>query len=229
MDQENNKIKLSQYLQACVDLKTNPNEESAKKINDLLAQLVIKPYIPLQEKMVIIGSIIFTITEEYDALGAMAHIETRKITEGLLHYVVNLDNDIIGLQNNYTVHDAIIEYGMYDIIIKYCKEDFDRLVRMIDDTFNFSNIYKLLESAQFFTDDGYHKWEEGMKNLKTELTPELMSNIQELLKFNSGEAVEQIRNDMGTQIVNDIDREMANNQRKIEKLDEVVEEKKKEN
>lgn len=32
MDQENNKIKLSEYVQLCLDLQTNPVEENANKI-----------------------------------------------------------------------------------------------------------------------------------------------------------------------------------------------------
>ena len=218
MENENNKIKLSQYIQACVDLKEDPADAvKESKINNFLAQMIIKPYMTLQDKLVVAGSIIYTLADEYDALGAASHVEIRKITKGLLSYVTNLENDVYNLQDSYSVYDVILQYGMYDAIIKYCESDFNRLTKIIDETFNFSNIYKLLESAQFFTEDGYKNWEEGMKNLKTELTPDLMKNIQELIKLNSTEGAQQFEQDVGDQVVNELNIGLRKKEENIKK------------
>ena len=218
MENENNKIKLSQYIQACVEFKENPTDVTKQNIiNDFLSQMVVKPYITLQDKIVVVGAIVYTVAEEYDALGAAAHIEIRKITRGLLSYVTNIENDMYSLQDSYSVYDAILQYGMYDTIIKYCNPDFNRLSKIIDETFNFSNIYKLLESAQFFTEDGYKKWEDGIKNLKTELTPELMKNVQELIKLNSTEGATQFEEDVGKQVINEMNMELKKKEKNTKK------------
>lgn len=146
----------------------------------------------MKEKILTLGDIIYTIPKDYDVIGDATHIEIRKIIKGLLSYVVNLENDMQSVDNTFSIYDIILQYGLYDTVIEFCREDYNRLIKIVDNTFNFDNIYKLITAIQFFDTASYDKWVENMKSLKDTLTPEVLEGIKQLNKMNVTEFTEMV-------------------------------------
>lgn len=220
MENENDKIKLSKYVELCIELADSPSEEATQKINDWLAQLQVRPYLSMKDKALTLGEVVFSIPKDFDIIGTSTYLEIYKVTRGLLQYAVNLDNDMKLTENTFGIYDLIMQFGLYDTIISYCEKDYKKFVALIDNTFNFDNIYKLITTIQFFDTESYDKWIENMNQLKTTLTPELIENIKQITKLNNTEISDTINS-----AIQDITVEKLNKEfKQVEQLKEKQEE-----
>ncbi len=173
------KIKLSKLLNVCLRCKYEPeNQDNFQELQNLLNQMIIRQYIPLIEKEIMILSIISTSEQGTDFIDSEMRLELGKVIFGLLGYVVNFENDIEFETLSYGVIDTLYELDVIDHILEFCKKDFERLEKMLYNTLNFSNIEKIAKMSEYLSTDKLDEVANTLKNLKSELTPEMLEAIK---------------------------------------------------
>lgn len=225
---EDKKLKLSTYLLKCIDFEKNPEDASKlDEINDFLNQIQVREYLPLKEKEILAVEIVTKVSDDYDAPGAAVMLEMGKISEGLLHYCINLDNDVPFSNALYDTYDKIFQYGLYDKILEGCEKDYSRLNALIDEMINVSNLYRIVHTAQFFDDESLDKWEETLKNLKESLDSETLKELTGIVALNDPAGEELLRSIKEMSIEN-ANEQMRKDKEKLNAAIEALENKKEE-
>lgn len=187
------KLELSDYLMLCTKFEENPEDASLLEgINDFISKISVREYISLKEKEIIIMEILNTLNKDLDAPGVAAFLEIGKITNALLRYCVNLENDVPYISLGYSLVDMIYKHGLYDSILEGCEKDCKRLFKMIDDAVNASNIYRIVETASLFDQESYDEWLASMNNLKDTLDSKTLQNLLDVVGTDSEETKELI-------------------------------------
>ena len=184
------KIKLTEVLTAILEFKKNPTEENNAKVHEYMQKLQVIPYLSINRKIIcasIITANIFNV--ERDAMGSAVHLTVAETMYGILEYCVNLENDL----DSYIVDETI----------------YDALCDLIDKMVNFSNIYKIVETAEYFRSDNIDALVKQLEAARKELTPEMLENMKSILNGQSPEwkALKESVGDMalGNALDKDID------------------------
>lgn len=217
------KVKLSDYLSFCLDFEKDRNREEAEKnIKNFLDKLIIKEYLPLSEKQVRVIGILDRINGDYDVSGVAALLEIEKIRTGLLSYCVNLEDDVPSVAGYFLV-DMGYQYGLYDTVMSVCEKDVNRLFKMIDDSMNAANIYRITQTASLFNKEAYDEWLDNMEKLKETLNSE---NLKELLSVAGSESpeVKEMFDSLRDLTVKGIQEDIRNEAKKFEKAAALQEE-----
>jgi len=217
------KLKLSDYLLLCTKLDENPAGDEAQQIDAFLSKLIIREYIPLKEKELILMDVLGLLNKDFDAPGVAVFIEIGKTVQALLSYCINLENDLPYLTLSHFLVDAIHKYGLYDAIFRQCKSDCDRLFDMIDNAINVSNIYRLLETASLFNPEEYDKWLESMNTLKDTLSSEELQDILSVMKVDAKTTGEDIVSQLKKAALESVQKDFKADAEKFKKAAEAQE------
>ena len=185
---EDKKIKLTSFLESFLKFKKDPTPEVEDEVAKIVDQFVIREYIPLAEKQVYIASILSCIPDDAnDALVAENWITMGKVIYGILSYVVNLENDLDRASLVPAVIDVLYESGVVDKILKYSQKDYSRMEQMIQEALNFSNIFRIVQTAALFDKDQLDTFIGAIYDFKKDLTPELLEGLTTIAVSNSPE------------------------------------------
>lgn len=210
-------LRISDYIIMCSDFEKNPdNTELIKDIENFISKLEIREYLPLKQKELITMEIITSLSPDFDAPGTAAFLENGRVSKGLLSYCVNLINDLPIISYNYFTVDAIYQYGLYEAVISRCRDDYNRLIKMIDDVVNASNIYKIVQTASLFNEDSYKDWLDSMNQLKDSLNSDSIKALIEISGLESPESAEFI-NTAAKMAMDSVNKEFDNENSKLEK------------
>ena len=135
----------------------------------------------------------------------------------MLSYCTNVVNDVGSLNNTFLTYDLYFQHGLVDCILNKCEADYNRLCHMVDNAVQFSNIYRLIQSTEFFNDEEYDKWLAAMADIKDTINSE---NLQEILKFMSSndESGQKLLNTIQQQTLDSIKKEDEGEQDKYKEL-----------
>ena len=204
------KIKLTDILTAILNFKENPSEENDKVVHDYMQKLHVIPYLSIDRKAIcasIICQNVFNV--ERDMVKSAVYLVVAETMYGILEYCVNLENDLDSYIVDETIYDALCDFGFVDYILSFCGKDFDRLCDLIDKMVNFSNIYKIVETAEYFRSDNIDALVKQLEAARKELTPEMLENMKSILNGQSPEwkALKESVGDMalGNALDKDID------------------------
>lgn len=182
------KIKLSELLSILLDFKQDPSVENKEKINEILAQLQIKPFLDFNTKTICTLKICSNLwIGTKDSIDFAKALIINRALYGLLQYVLNLEVDILLEPNKEALYDLLCEFEVLEYIYKFCHTDFDRLSYLVDKTINFENIQKLVESIQNFDSTGLEELIKTIKETKQSLTPDMLQNLKILADSTSPE------------------------------------------
>lgn len=182
------KIKLTEILTAILEFEKDPTEENDEKVRGYMQKLQVIPYLSMNRKMIcaaIITSNIFNVKR--DAAESAEHLTVAETMYGMLEYCVNLENDLESYIVDETIYDALYEFGFMDYIFKYCGTDFKRLCDLVDKMINFTNIYKIVETADYFKSDNIDALTKEIEAARKELTPEMLENMKSIINGQSPE------------------------------------------
>lgn len=185
--EDNEKIRLSAFVVAATDFNADPSDANAQRVQSLMEGIQVREYIPLKEKELITAGVIRALSPDFDAVGTAGFLEILKIQSGLLAYCVNLENDVGTISHSFALYDLYHRTGLVDYIVSKCEKDYGRLCHMIDEALNFSNIYRLIESAQLFDDESYGEWTELLAKVKDTLSS---AEVKDFLSAMSSETPE---------------------------------------
>ena len=101
----------------------------------MLQGLVIRAYLPMQDKVVALVRMIIDSDKDIDVPETFftAGLEIACCFDGLLSYV-NIEPEVNIEIKNYENYDLIYQSGLADYILEFCGKDYDRLVRMMERT-----------------------------------------------------------------------------------------------
>lgn len=180
-------LKLTEFLELSAAFTSDPQPEKMQPINDFINKIQVKDYLTLADKEIICVKSLGWINDNFSVNGIVRFLEFAKIYEGLFSYCVNLENDLGTLvYTTPAVYDTIFNFGLYNYIISKCKEDYERLCRMIDSSVNALNITKLVESVQLLDGAHYDEWVTQMKELKKDLDSDTVKNLVALARQTDG-------------------------------------------
>ena len=178
---EQNKIKLTSLLEACLDFTRDPSPANELKVAEIANLFAYREYIPLIEKQIQVAAIIGGIPgDEYDALVCENWLVMGKVIHGILPYVVNLENDLDKGAMTPAVVDLLYNMNIVDSILEHCEKDYKRLEKMVDDTMNFTNLFRLVQSVELLDPSKLDEFMKELREMKQELTPEMLANLKSL-------------------------------------------------
>lgn len=173
------KIKLSELLNICLSCKYDSNnQQHFQDLQTLLGKMQIRQYLPLIDKELAILSIISASEQGSDFSDSEMRLEIGKIIFGLFGYLTNFENDISFEGLTYSVIDSLYELDVIDHILEFCKKDYERLEKMLYNMMNFSNIEKIAKISEALSTDKLDAVASSLKNLKKDLTPEMLEAVK---------------------------------------------------
>lgn len=213
-------LNFSDYLILCSDFEKNPEDTSKlKEIEEFISKIEIREYLPLKQKEMVAMDIITALNSDFDAPATAAFLENGRVTKGLLAYCVNLTNDLPIISLNYFAPDAIYEYGLYNAVVARCEADYKRLLKMIDDVVNATNIYRITQTAALFNEESYQDWIKSMNELKDTIDSEAIQGLLSLIGTNSEEG-KDLLDKIREMAVEQTNKEIVNEATKFEKAAE---------
>ena len=177
---------LKEVLKVCADFISAPEDtEKVAAYNDMCKNLVIKSYMPMQEKVIAIVRIVLDSDKDYDmpATFFMAGVEIASLFDGLISYT-NLEQNLTIDDKNYENYDLLYQSGFADYILQFCQRDYDRLVHMIERTMSFENLNELTSSMREMNVGALEGLTNELRNCKKDLDPEVLRNMADILRYN---------------------------------------------
>lgn len=179
-------MKLKEILNVCDAFVKNPEDEATvKAYNNMLKGLVIRAYLPMQEKVIALVRMIMDSDKDIDVPETFftAGLEIACCFDGLLSYV-NIDPEVNLEIKNYENYDLIYQSGLADYILEYCGKDYERLVRMMERTLSYQNLTELIQSIREINVGGLSEAAEKIREIKDEIDPEVIKNIADIARMN---------------------------------------------
>nr|DAH11500.1 MAG TPA: hypothetical protein [Caudoviricetes sp.] len=179
-------MKLKEILNVCDAFVKNPEDEATvKAYNNMLKGLVIRAYLPMQEKVIALVRMIMDSDKDIDVPETFftAGLEIACCFDGLLSYV-NIDPEVNLEIKNYENYDLIYQSGLADYILEYCGKDYERLVRMMERTLSYQNLTELIQSIREINVGGLSEAAEKIRGMKDEIDPEVIKNIADIARMN---------------------------------------------
>lgn len=179
-------MKLKEILNICGAFVKNPEDEATvKAYNDMLKGLIIRAYLPMQEKVIALVRMIMDSDKDIDVPETFftAGLEIACCFDGLLSYV-NIDPEVNLEIKNYENYDLIYQSGLADYILEYCGKDYERLVRMMERTLSYQNLTELIQSIREINVGGLSEAAEKIREIKDEIDPEVIKNIADIARMN---------------------------------------------
>ena len=104
--EEQNKIKLTDLLEACLEFKRDPKPENELAIKAITNRFIVKEYIPLADKIAQVALIMGLVhSDNLDQFEAETWVVIGKVVYGIMAYVDNLENNLDRLSMSATVVD----------------------------------------------------------------------------------------------------------------------------
>lgn len=179
-------MKLQEILDICDQFTKHPEGETAvKTYNDMLQNLVIRAYLPMQEKVVALVRMVMDSDKDIDVPEAFftAGLEIACCFDGLLSYV-NIEPEVNPDIKSYENYDLIYQSGLADYILEYCGKDYERLVRMMERTLSYENLTDLVQSMREMDTGSLRELVNTLRNMKDEIDPEVIKNIADIARMN---------------------------------------------
>lgn len=179
-------MKLQEILDICDQFTKHPEDETAvKAYNDMLQNLVIRAYLPMQEKVVALVRMVMDSDKDIDVPEAFftAGLEIACCFDGLLSYV-NIEPEVNPDIKSYENYDLIYQSGLVDYILEYCGKDYERLVRMMERTLSYENLTDLVQSMREMDTGSLRELVNNLRNMKDEIDPEVIKNIADIARMN---------------------------------------------
>lgn len=195
-------MKLKEILNVCDAFVKKPEDEAAvKAYNDMLQGLVIRAYLPMQEKVIALVRMIMDSDKDIDVPETFftAGLEIACCFDGLLSYV-NIDPEVNLEIKNYENYDLIYQSGLADYILEYCGKDYECLVRMMERTLSYQNLTELIQSIREINVGGLSEAAEKIREIKDEIDPEVIRNIADIARMNNP-ALNNLKNTIDNEAV----------------------------
>lgn len=197
MDENNEMITytIGEILAICANMLTEPeNEEYTKAYDEMLKDLVIRAYMPIEQKELILRKALIDIrTIDDESYHFTTGLEIAKLFDILLAYVVNLDNNIESLWKDYEFYDILWVAGVPDYILQFAGADYARCEKMMDSTLSFDNIKQLLQEIKDTSPEEIAKLTQAFDRFALNTNPDVLKALGNMMA-NEDPLVNEIKN-----------------------------------
>ena len=173
-------------FKVCQNFVNNPSKENTDKLDELKKQLIIKAYLPMQDKVVTLYRIAMDADKSTDLAAAVfsGGLEMAFIFTGLPSYT-NIDVLTIPKEMKiYESYDALIQSGLVDYILQYCERDYNRLVKMMERTMSYEHLLELTDTMSRIQPEPIRESLEEFKKFRESATPEMLHDMADIVRFN---------------------------------------------
>ena len=148
-------------------------------------QLIVRTYLPMQEKVVALVRIVIDSDKDYDVPASFftAGVEMACLFDGLISYT-NLVQDLGIDEKNYENYDLLYQSGFADYVLQFCEKDYERLVRMMERTMSFENLTELTSSLREMNVGALDNLTNELKNMKNEIDPAVLKDMADIMRYN---------------------------------------------
>ena len=177
---------VKEALKICEEFIMAPeNEEKVAAYNDMCQQLIVRTYLPMQEKVVALVRIVIDSDKDYDVPASFftAGVEMACLFDGLISYT-NLVQDLGIDEKNYENYDLLYQSGFADYVLQFCEKDYERLVRMMERTMSFENLTELTNSLREMNVGALDNLTNELKNMKNEIDPAVLKDMADIMRYN---------------------------------------------
>lgn len=197
MDENNEMITytIGEILAICANMLTEPeNEEYTKAYDEMLKNLVIRAYMPIEQKELVLRKALIDIrTIDDESYHFTTGLEIAKLFDILFAYVVNLDNNIESLWKDYEFYDILWVAGVPDYILQFAGADYARCEKMMDSTLSFDNIKQLLQEIKDTSPEEIVKLTQAFDRFALNTNPDVLKALGNMMA-NEDPLVNEIKN-----------------------------------
>ena len=187
MAEENKIYQIYEILAAAAEWLNDPeNEEKSNAFEDIKTALVIRDYMPLEQKEIIMRKALIDMRSEEEVMPYTASIlyEIALVFDCLLAYVVNLDPNIDNVYKDASFYDILYMSGVIDYILSFCGRDYEFLRKMADRMISFDNLKELSKNIEVTSPEYINALTEEFKHFRTDTSPEVLKHLGEIMAGN---------------------------------------------
>jgi len=181
MEENEEKIKLSDIVEKCLEFRQSPTEDAFKEVEKTIAKVDVRERLSLAEKGLSLVSILEDVKDNENPVECAFDLTSGFFFKGLLNYATNLLVDIPQTMMNIETYDLLVTLGLEDHMLKYCEKDARALRKMLDDAVNFSNLYRLVNVSKLISPEGVAELDRVIREFKETLSIEKIRELKGLL------------------------------------------------
>lgn len=178
-------INFEEVVNICKGFINNPTDENLAKYNDLQSRLVVRSYLPMEEKVVAMFRVVINSDKSVDIPVSIftAGFELSLLFDALLSYT-NIENNFLIDLKNYENYDLIYQSGLADYILSFCQKDYERLVRMLERSYSYENLVDLTKTISTISSSNIDQLTEEFKKIKDDFDPDLIKDLASIIRYN---------------------------------------------
>ena len=179
-------IKIEEVLQICnAFIETPTNEVAVDNFEDLKVRLVVRSYLPVQEKVLCLYKMVIDSDKSIDLPSSIFTIglDIAAVFDGLIAYT-NIDLNIHTDLKSYESYDSLYQSGLADYILEFCEKDYNRLVRLLERTVSYDNLVELTETIGAIDSEGMKAVVQEFRRFREETNPAVLKDISDIIRYN---------------------------------------------
>ncbi len=173
---ENKLYEMYEVVQICADYINKPEDAASAAIfQDLQDSLVIRSYLPLKQKEIVLQKILSDMDMEDEELYSFSTYKNICLLfDGLMAYVANINYDIDGVLKDSGIYDILQASGLVGFILAYCSRDFNSLKEDLQDILSMRGIYHIAKEFQNINPESIDKLTQEFKRFTLETDPQIL-------------------------------------------------------
>lgn len=177
-----NYIDLTEMFMDCAEFMVAPNNpEKIEKVEKLKKSLIIRPFVPMEQKKDVIVKTLYDINvKDESGESFIEGLEISLTFNALMAYIVNVDYDIPDFYKQTEFYDVFWGSGVADYVLRFCEQDFNRLKDMVYQAWSFSNLQVLVETVSQMDFESVQELTNSFKNFTLETSPETIKAIADI-------------------------------------------------
>ncbi len=166
-------IDIVKVLETCADFLTEPtNKEYESAFNELKSNIVIRQYLSVSEKEMVLQKTILDIKQSDESpFSYVINTEISLTFNALLAYT-NIDSEILDAAKDPQFYDLLWQSGLCDYILQYCQRDYDRLCDMVFHMLSYENLFVLVDELKGLNSEDIARLTDEFKMFRLETKPE---------------------------------------------------------
>lgn len=158
------------------------DKEVGKKFNEIKNQIIVKSFLPLTMKNALVKKAIFDLRTSDDSIDEFPQaLEISLLFNVLLEYTNIKWEDGLEVKDA-AFYDILWASGVCDMILEYCRSDYERVVRMVENMFSFENLYNLVETINKMTPDSVDELTKEVRRIRLESDPQILHDYATLAR-----------------------------------------------
>ena len=178
--EEMKKYKIEDVLTVCVNwLNDQENEEAALAFNELQSNLVIRNYMPIEQKELVLRKALIDakIDDNITPYTLSVLYEIAMLFDCLLAYVVNIDPSMDSYYKDVNFYDILQMSGLIDYILSFCEKDYENLCRLADRMVSFDNLNELSKNLELTSPEQIDRLTNEFKRFTVDTSPEVLKSL----------------------------------------------------